>query len=85
MPKFAQRISDMEKSALVLRKLFNAMNDPETISFGGGAPAHEGLPVETVQALCNELMTRGGRGVEMLQYGAPMGVKDLREAVADKL
>ena len=85
MPKFAQRISDMEKSALVLRKLFNAMNDPETISFGGGAPAHEGLPVETVQELCNELMTRSGRGVEMLQYGAPMGVKDLREAVADKL
>ena len=51
MPKFAQRISDMEKSALVLRKLFNAMNDPETISFGGGAPAHEGLPVEKVQEL----------------------------------
>lgn len=85
MPNFAPRISNMEKTALVLRKLFNAMNDPETISFGGGAPAHEGLPVETVQALCNELMTRDGRGVEMLQYGAPMGVKDLREAVANKL
>ena len=39
MPKFAPRIADMEKSALVLRKLFNAMNDPATISFGGGAPA----------------------------------------------
>ncbi|SHI84717.1 hypothetical protein SAMN02745975_00742 [Geosporobacter subterraneus DSM 17957] len=36
MPKFAQRMTAMEKSAAVIRNLFSAMNDPEMISFDGG-------------------------------------------------
>lgn len=85
MPKFAQRMTDMETTAEIIRKLFNAMTDPETISFGGGAPAHEGLPVEEVQAIAADVLSREKRGVEALQYGDPKGVKDLREVVAKKL
>ena len=35
MPEFAKRMDYMAGSAAVIRGLFGAMNDPETISFGG--------------------------------------------------
>lgn len=85
MPEFAQRMTYMRDSADIIRRLFAAMGDPETISFGGGAPAHEGLPVEQVREICEDVITRDGRGVEMLQYGSVLGVKDLREQIAEKL
>lgn len=85
MPKFAQRMYDMERSAAIIRKLFGAMGDPNMISFGGGAPATDGLPVEEVREICNEVMTRGSRGAEALQYGSVLGVPDLRRAAADLL
>lgn len=85
MPEFAQRMKDMEQTASIIRKLFNAMSDAETISFGGGAPAHEGLPIEQVREICQDVLTRDKRGVEALQYGTVLGVKDLREAVANYL
>ncbi len=85
MPKFAQRMIDMEKTAEIIQKLFRAMTDPETISFGGGAPAQEGLPIEEVQAIAADVLSRSKRGVEALQYGDPKGIKDLREVVANQL
>ena len=48
MPKFAQRIYDMESSAKIIRALFGAMDSPNIISLGGGAPASDALPVEAV-------------------------------------
>lgn len=85
MPEYAQRMQDMENTAVIIRNLFNAMSDAETISFGGGAPAHEGLPVEQVAEICADVMKRDKRGVEALQYGSVLGVKDLREAVVNQL
>ena len=63
MPKFAQRMYDMEGSASVIRALFGAMGDANIISFGGGAPASEGLPVEEIRDICTDVLTRGKRGV----------------------
>ena len=85
MPEFAKRMEYMAASADAIRGLFSAMTDPQTISFGGGAPATEALPVEEIHALANEVLTREARGCEALQYGAPAGLKQLREIVADKL
>lgn len=85
MPKYAQRIEDMEKTARIIRNLFNAMGDAEMISFGGGAPAKEGLPVDEVRKICNEVLTKDKRGIEALQYGDVLGVADLRQAVCDVL
>lgn len=85
MVPFAQRMADMEKSATVVRKLFGAMTDPETISFGGGAPAREALPVDIIREIATDVMTYDKRGVEALQYSAPNGLVDLRKAVAEKL
>jgi len=85
MPEFSLRMTTMEKSALVLRNLFGAMNDPEIISFGGGAPAKEALPVDIVRDITNDIMRLDRRGVEALQYGGVMGVMDLREVIVKDL
>lgn len=85
MAIFAKRISNMQASADVIRQLFEAMGDPETISFGGGAPAREALPVEKIRDIASEVLTRGNRGIQALQYGNPMGVTDLRKAVIERL
>ena len=85
MPRFAQRMTAMEQSAQVVRRLFGSMNDPEIISFGGGAPAKETLPVDLVREIANDVIRTGGRGVEALQYGGVMGVPDLREVIARDL
>ena len=85
MPKFAQRIYDMESSAKIIRALFGAMDSPNIISLGGGAPASDALPVEAVHDICTDVITRNKRGVEALQYGSVLGVSDLRKNVADIL
>ena len=85
MPEFAKRMEYMAGSAGIIRGLFGAMNDPETISFGGGAPASDALPVEQMRVIADEVLKRETRGVEALQYGPVQGVKQLREAVAEKL
>ncbi len=75
----------MQASADVIRQLFESMTDPETISFGGGAPAREALPVELVHDIASEVLTRDKRGIQALQYGNPTGIPDLRRAVTDRL
>lgn len=85
MSKFAQRMTAMEKSAKVIRNLFGTMNDPEIISFGGGAPAIEALPIDIVREITNEVMRIDKRGVEALQYGDVMGLPDLREVIVKDL
>ena len=85
MPKFANRLEYMERSAEVMRGLFGAMSDPSIISFGGGAPASDALPVETLQQIASEVLKRENRGVEALQYGPVQGVKQLRDVIAQQL
>ncbi|MGE5630794.1 MAG: PLP-dependent aminotransferase family protein [Caulobacteraceae bacterium] len=85
MSKFAQRMTTMEKSAKVIRNLFGAMNDPDIISFGGGAPAKEALPVDIVREITNEVIRLDKRGIEALQYGSVMGLPDLREVIVKDL
>jgi 2-aminoadipate transaminase len=85
MSKFARRMTTMENSAIVIKKLFSALVDPGTISFGGGAPANEALPVDIVREITNEIMRTDKRGIEALQYDGIMGVPDLREVVLKEL
>ncbi|HOO13114.1 MAG TPA: PLP-dependent aminotransferase family protein, partial [Bacillota bacterium] len=85
MPKFAQRMKTMEKSANIIKGLFGAMNDPELISFGGGAPAREALPVDIVREIAADVITTDKRGIQALQYGSVKGLPELREVVVDHL
>lgn len=82
MVRLAKRMETMEGSARIVRHLFSAMTDPEMISFGGGAPAMEALPVDIVREIANDVLTRDKRGLEALQYNNPIGLKDLRDVVA---
>jgi 2-aminoadipate transaminase len=75
----------MEKSARILRGLFGAMNDPEMISFGGGALAKESLPVDIIREISEDVLSIEGRGYEALSYGPVAGVQDLREVVVKDL
>jgi len=85
MAEFAQRMVYMQATSDVIRYLFESMTDPDTISFGGGAPAKEALPVEIVHEIASQVLTRDQRGIQALQYGNPMGIPDLRQAVIEKL
>lgn len=85
MAVFAQRMKTMERTASIIRGLFGTMNDPGIISFGGGSPAREALPVDIVREIANEVIRTDSRGVESLQYGSVPGLMDLREAVSTDL
>lgn len=75
----------MAFTANVVKGLFGSMTDPDIISFGGGSPAREALPVDIVRQLAEEVLRTDGRGVEALQYGPLIGVTDLREVVVREL
>lgn len=83
--KFADRMYTMEDTANRIKNLFGAMTDPSIISFSGGAPAKEALPVEVVERLAQGVLVREGRGEEALQYGPVQGTKDLREVIVKYL
>lgn len=85
MAKFAQRVSDMAKTAEIISSAFKGMTSPDIISFGGGSPANELLPADIVRSIANEYITMDKRGVEALQYGNPQGLPDFKQAIADKL
>ena len=77
MAKFAARMETMQETSDVIRYLFESMTDPDTISFGGGAPAKEALLVEIVHEIAGQVLARDQRGNQALQYGNPMGIPDL--------
>lgn len=45
MIQYAKRMGAMAYTANVVSNLFGAMTNPDIISFGGGAPAKEALPI----------------------------------------
>ncbi len=85
MPEFARRMSTMARSAEIIGGLYGTMNDPEIISFGGGCPAQEALPIEELQEIASQVFARDKRGVEAFQYGGIQGLKALREVIIENL
>jgi len=85
MQKYARRMSAMAETASVVKGLFGALNDPDLISLGIGAPAREALPVDILREISNDVLRRDTRGIEALQYGPTAGIMDLREIIAEQL
>lgn len=85
MTKYANRMTTMTKSATYMRALYNNMTNPDIVSFGGGSPAKEALPVKIIEELAKEVLTSENRCMEALQYSKPMGLKDLREVLVSEL
>jgi 2-aminoadipate transaminase len=78
--KYCGRVARMYGS--MTRELMHLIADPEVISFGGGMPAWDLLPVETVKDVVGEILD--DEGPEALQYGASEGYEPLRVAVAER-
>ena len=64
---YASRMTYMRGTADATRLLLESMPGPGVITFGGGAPAKDALPVETIYELAKEVLSRDARGVEALQ------------------
>ncbi|WP_317855780.1 PLP-dependent aminotransferase family protein [Chakrabartyella piscis] len=85
MKEFAKRWDTMQRSCDTLKIVINSMTDPNVLSFGGGAPAKEALPVDIVHEIANDVLTEGSRGLQALQYGTAKGLLDLREGIVESL
>jgi 2-aminoadipate transaminase len=75
---FAERTHRMEASAI--RELLKVVARPEVISFAGGIPANESLPVRAVAEAIDQIMAKNP--VHALQYGTTDGYAPLREQIA---
>jgi 2-aminoadipate transaminase len=78
--KYCDRVSHMYGS--MTRQLMHLTADPEMISFGGGLPAWDLFPVETVKGIVSQIFDSDGPGT--LQYGTSEGYEPLRLAVAER-
>lgn len=77
-PLFAERTGLMQRSAV--RELLKVIVQPGMISFAGGIPASELLPVEETAKATAAVLQR--HGAEALQYGETEGVSGLRDWIA---
>lgn len=77
---FSESAQNMKRSAI--REILKLTQKPEVISFGGGLPSPESLPVEDLKEIINELLDEDGPGA--LQYGATEGVTELREIMVER-
>lgn len=77
--RYSKRIEKAKASAI--REILKMMNDPEMISFGGGNPASETFPVDSLKQISNDLFTNTPSKV--LEYGITEGDIDLRQEALD--
>lgn len=76
MNKFSNRMSKVSASAV--REILKLMADPEIISFGGGSPAKEAFPLESIKEITKDILENNSYAA--LQYGITEGYIPLREA-----
>lgn len=74
---FSRRIAGMGSNAI--RDIFKLLADPEVISFAGGWPALDCLPLDEVKKFQDQVMN-GVDSRVVLQYGATEGYKPMKDA-----
>lgn len=74
--RFSDRIKDLNANAI--REIFKLLAQPDIISFAGGLPSNEGLPLEKVKEVSNEVLS-SDKALKILQYGATEGYGPLLE------
>ncbi len=77
---FASRERHLTRSTV--RELLKLIANPEMISFAGGLPAPELLPVEAAREACARVLAHDG--ARALQYGETEGVAELRDWIAER-
>lgn len=78
--KLARRTQQMTHSAL--RELLKVTERPDMISFAGGLPSPDALPLARVAEVAQRILQTDAVGT--LQYGPSEGYTPLREAIADR-
>ncbi|WP_249029981.1 aminotransferase-like domain-containing protein [Tannockella kyphosi] len=73
--RYSNRIEKAKASAI--REILKMMNDPEMISFGGGNPAVETFPIESLKNISSRLFEESP--TKVLEYGITEGDIDLRQ------
>ena len=77
---YSDRAGKMRKS--VIRELLKVTQDPEIISFAGGLPNPKSFPISDIESCIHEVLKNHGRTA--LQYGTTQGLRELREAIAER-
>ncbi len=72
---YSERMAGLNGTAT--REIFKLLTRPEIISFAGGLPANEFLPVDDIGQISSEILA-SERGRACLQYGSTEGFVDLR-------
>lgn len=75
---FSDRLKDLTGNSI--REIFKLVSSSDVISFAGGLPATECLPIKLVEKFSAELLS-GPRAAALLQYGATEGNPRLRELI----
>lgn len=78
---FAARTKAMKSSTI--REALNLASDPDLISFAGGLPAVETLPIAEIRQVVDQVLQQ--RGARALQYSAIEGIYELRALIAHRL
>lgn len=79
---FSDRLKNLTGNSI--REIFKLVNNADIISFAGGLPASECMPVQLVEKYTHELLS-GNKAPSILQYGATEGYFPLRTAMIDYL
>lgn len=76
--RYATRTQYLKASCI--RELLKLTSRPEVISFAGGLPATETLPIQAIAAACDHILCTSAD--KALQYGPTEGYTALREHIA---
>ena len=83
-PHFADRAAKMNGTAT--REILKHLSTPDIVSFAGGLPAAECLPLAAVQTIANEVLA-GPEAGKLLQYGTTEGylplIEEMKKLVSD--
>ena len=78
--RFSDRMQGISGNAI--REIFKLLDNPEVVSFAGGMPATDCLPVAQFRQMCDRLLSSPDAPV-LLQYGATEGYLPLRRRLAE--
>ena len=77
---FSTKVKDLGGNAI--REIFKLLAQPDMISFAGGFPTIQTLPVKLINEFLNEIMA-SPQAAQILQYGATEGYMPLRAAAIE--
>jgi DNA-binding transcriptional MocR family regulator len=80
---FSSALAGMTGTAT--RDIFKLLSRPEIISFAGGLPASDCLPVAQIGEIAAEILADRKEALRILQYGTTEGYPGLRELLAPLL